>query len=313
MIAWMRYLVDVAGDLNKLLYAVRTAYEAPSDNPRTLWETMVTKYKKEAKVSAPRSAEPHFSFARELGLLAKREGAWNVTSDAGKAFLALTNEQDSQIPTYLLIAQLLKNDRTFLMPFLANLLSQKTGGGTSFPEILPQAYAAVEKTWKELWFQHEDELKMIEPRIPTPNEVGPRTMRHHALVRVRFLTSKEGLHLEEEQLKGLLRQFSDFCDREMPEDYYYRIGLALSNRKPVLMDSYRLVESIEDAFYALINLKGFVYVSAQAAFYYINSNVLPDQAVSWNQFITVLEKTRKFQLCTSFSPDDVLYSVAKSR
>lgn len=307
----MRYLIDVAGDVTKLLYAVKTAFESPTDNPQFLWEMMVEKYGATLNIHRPRSAEPHFSFARELGLLAKRESSWNITP-SGKAFLALY-EKTCRTPKYFLIFKILENDRTFLLPFLKRLFfdGSEISSSTSKSRLPPQATYAAEETWKNLWKEHEFELRLMEPRIAEPKAISDRTIRHNSWVRLRFLMFGEGLGLIKEQLNGLVEYFWRFQTERMPDDAYFRIGRALNGKEPEAFSDFDLVREVDNAFQVLIDFKGFIYVSAFAAFSYVNEKGLPQKAVSWNDFLRTLERNKKFTLRTSFDPNDILFTISR--
>jgi len=311
---WMRYLVGDAGHLQRLYLAVKTASEHQVDDLQTLCEIYLKRYrqlttegqgKRGLRDSRWRSAEPHFSFARELDLLELRERTtWRITFGAGRAFLNLWS--DLTPPAALLLHQLLSYDRTFLIPFLITLVEADYDFATA-------KFVGLEKhvkdVWREMWELHGRELQAKEPRLPKPSEVKPRTMLHHAMARIRFLNKMDGLRLNMDKLNRLTQLFQGFEDSdEMPSDSFFRLGSAVFGRSPLEMNSSELTERVLQAFAALQRAG---HASAYGIYCFVNERALPEKAVDWQTFAGHVRREYPFSTRTSFRHDDFLITVER--
>lgn len=311
-IHWMRYLVGDAGHLQRLYLAVRTTSEHRVEHLQTLCEIYLRKYRqltdegprKRGLLSSKwRSAEPHFSFARELDLLdSKGRETWRITFGAGRAFLNLWNDQAP--PTAFLLHQLLSYDRTFLIPFLIRLVETDYNFATGkFVGLESQ----VKKVWQEMWDVHWRDLQAREPPLPKPSEVKPRTMLHHAMARIRFLNRMEGLRLGIDRLNHLTKLFQGCEDSdEMPGDSFFKIGNALSGHRPTEMNSSELTDRVLQGFSSLQRAG---YASAYGIYCLINERSLPQKAVDWQGFVGHVRKNPPFSARASIRRDDFLITV----
>jgi len=306
----MRYLVGDAGHLQRLYLAVKTASEYQVERLETLCEIYLKKYrqltadgsrKRGLLKSEWRSAEPHFSFARELDLLEWRE-RWRTTFGAGRAFLSLWS--NSSPPASLLLHQLLTYDRTFVIPFLIRLVEAEYDfAAGKFVGL--ESY--VKEVWQEIWDAHERELQSREPPLPKPSEVKPRTLLHHAMARIRFLNRIEGLRLNMDKLNRLTQHFHGFEDSdEMPSDSFFRIGSAIGGRRPCEMNGSELTDKVLQAFSALQRAR---HASGYGVYLFVNQKALPEKAVDRQTFTSHVRKERPFSTRASFRRDDFLITV----
>jgi len=313
---WMRYIVGDAGNLQRLYWAVKTASEVQAENLQTLCEIFLRKFrtissqgkrKRGFLKSKWRSAEPHFSFARELDLLEWRERElWRLTFGAGRTFIALWDKGNVVPPRYLLLAQLLTYDRSFLIPLLLGLAEANydfsVGKFRGLEKIAREA-------WEEVWSLHGRELQSLDPPLPSPKEVKDRTLLHHATARVRFLNTYEGIGLNMEKLQRLSQQFYDFqFAPQMPSDFFFRIGTALSGARPTEISGQ---ETTDRALEALSVLQRADHASGYGIFLYINEKSLPSHALDWNSYVTHVRKEKPFSIRASFRRDDFLVTVER--
>jgi hypothetical protein len=306
----MRYLVGDAGHIQRLYLAVKTASEYQVENLQTLCEIYLRKFrgltvegskKRGLLKSTWRSAEPHFSLARELDLLEWRDRErWKTTFGAGRTFLSLWN--DKSPPQALLLHQLLTYDRTFLLPFLVRLIEADYDFAVGRYLGL-QSY--VKEVWQELWQSYGQELRSKEP--PLPENPKDRTLLHHAAARIRFLNKMEGLRLSMDKLIRLTHEFSGFEDSQnMPADSFFRIGAAVSGRRPSQLNGTDLSERILRAFSTLQRAG---HASGHGIYLFVNETSLPQQAVDWEAFTEHVRKERPFSTRASFRRDDFLITV----
>jgi hypothetical protein len=306
----MRYLVGDAGHIQRLYLAVKTGSEYQVDRLQTLCEIYLARYRQMTDIGSRkrgllksrwRSAEPHFSFARELDLLEWRDRErWRTTFGAGRAFLNLWS--NNQPPLYLLLHQFLKYDRTFAIPFLIRLVEAEYDFSTGRFVGLEDH---VSKVWQEIWDAHHRELLSLEP--PLPRQPGRRTLLHHAAARIRFLNRTDGLGLNIDKLNRLTDQFQEFEDsEEMPTDSFFRIGSAISDRRPLEMDRSELTEKVLHAFSVLQRAE---HASAYAIYLFINEKDLPQKAVDWQTFASHVRKEHPFSPRASLRRDDFLITI----
>jgi len=315
---WMRYLIGDAGNLQRMYLAVKTASENGVENLQTLCEIYLRKYrhlttegsrKRGLMKSEWRSAEPHFSLARELDLLEWRERErWRMTFGAGRTYLSLCDNNSNSVPMSLLLHQLMTYDRTFTVPFLIRLVEADY-------DFVAGKFVGLEKyvrqVWEEIWEIHGRELQNMEPPLPKPPKKENRTLLHHGMARVRFLNKREGLHLNIDRLNKLAHQFHGFEDSdEMPPDSFFRIGTAISGREPSKMNETEITESILLAFYSLQRAD---HASGYGIYLYVNEKALPEKAVDWKTFTAHLRKGYPFSTRTSFRRDDYLVTVESRR
>jgi hypothetical protein len=308
----MRRIYGDAGHLQRLYLAVRTAAEYQSDNLQALCEYYLRKYrhlttqgsrKKGLLRSEWRSAEPHFSLAKELDLLEwKERERWRITFGAGRAFLSLWNEGSP--PQYLLLHQLLSYDRTFTIPFIIRLVEANYDFASAKFVGLENH---VREVWREIWNEHRAELEELEPPLPGPEEVRSRTLLHHASARIRLLNKIEGLSLNIEKLDRLALNFQDLeYSENMPNDSFFRIGDAIGRKRPRALEGPELTIKISQA---LASLQRAGYASGHAIYLFVNEKSLPSEAVDWNTFVDHVRKVPPFATRASFRSDDLLVTV----
>jgi hypothetical protein len=312
----MRYIIGDAGNVERLYWAVKTASEVQAEDLQTLCEIYIRKYAEASSVgrrkrgflkSSWRSAEPHFSFARELDLLDWGErDLWRLTFGPGRSFLRLWEGLGGLPPRNLLLAQLLERDRSFLMPFLIRLLEARydfsAGRFLGLSKIAGEA-------WDEAWSVHGRELELLDPPFLGPKDIKDRTLLHHAMARVRMLNTTEGLGLNMEQTMRLTEQFDQFRDSaQLPSDVFFRIGTALTGRRPSPIDGENLSEKVLEAHSALQRAG---YASGYGILLYINETSLPDLALDRNTYELHVRKKIPFSVRASFRRDDFLVAVEK--
>ena len=305
----MRRIVGDAGNLERLYFAVRNSAETSVDNEKRQWDQFRRRYSgteqsKFPTLRSPRSAEPHIAFARELGLLEHRTagGRWLVTPNAGRAFLELSDEQNKSPPKSFLIGQLLKYDRTLLLPFLRKLVSEGMDNG---PALIAQA-------WQEIWRRHRSEMASLEPPVPASlwdaHKSLKRTAKHHSDARIRFVFKEEGLGMSLAQANNLVQEFWEFRDFKLPGDSFFRIGKALYGSTPEKATGKQMRDLAAKAF---STLSVGSYVSAYGAFAYLNELILPREAIGWEDFTFMLRESDAFTLHPSFQRGDLLYGIRR--
>lgn len=307
-VAFMRYIIETAGNVQRLYWAMKVLLEAPADNPKRQWEIFQKRFGIRSGLKGTRSGEPHFSIARELNLIEWR-GRWRITF-LGKTFLKLWEEEKQQPPRYLLLAQLLLYDRDFLVPFLIELSKEDW----SRRDFAKRASEIVKIVWESLWKFHRYELATMNP--PLPRKLANRTCSHHARGRLRLLLgypSREGLNLTKEQVTRLAKEFHGLEGAPIPSDYYFRIGRAINDRIPHKMED----EDVrEQAILAFKRLKGMTYASARSAFSFIHELSLPEFAVDWDNFLSLLRRDKTFSLHPAFEQgpaSDTLFRLKTER
>ncbi len=203
-------MVGDAGDLERLYAAVENSAKSAADSEKYQWETFNRNYSgsigsRFPTLMAPRSAEPHIAFARELGLLEHRSdgGRWLVTMGSGRAFLRLWEVDQHRPPTYFLLNSLLRYDRTLLLPLLRLVTQEKID-----PPL------AMAKVWEQMWKKYRNDMARLEPPVPLTmwHDDGrslKRTAKHHSDSRLRLLTKKEGLGLTTDRIVRLVNEFWD--------------------------------------------------------------------------------------------------------
>ena len=303
-VAFMRYIIDPAGNTQRLYWAMKVLLEAPADNPKRQWEIFQKRFGSKSGLKSDRSGEPHFSLARELNLIEWR-GRWRITF-LGKTFLTLWEEEKRQPPKYLLLAQLLFYDRDFLIPFLIQLSKEDW-----FQKHFTKRASEIVKTvWENLWKSHRYELATISPTLP--RKLSNRTCAHYARGRLRLLLgypSHEGLNLTKEQVIRLAKKFQGLEGRPIPSDYYFRIGWAVNGRTPRKIEDEEIREQVILAFK---KLKGMTYASARSAFSFINELSLPKFAADWDDFLSFLRRDKTFSLHPTFGQglvSDTLFKI----
>lgn len=311
---WMRYLVGDAGHVQRTYLAVLTASEYQLDNMRAMCEIYLKKYgslttegtrKRGLLNSEWRSAEPHFSFAREMDLLDGRHiERWGVSFGAGRAFL--TSWRQDERPVELLLYQYLTYDRTFTIPFLTALLEADYDFGRGTFVGLDRYAAGV---WEEIWSVHARELQDREPKIPSAKEVKPRTLLHHAAARVRFLNRIEGLGLNIEKLRKVVALFQGTEETaEMPDDSFFRIKAALHSVSPSPFGGDDLLSATGSAL-SVLQRGGFA--SARGLFLLINQRAGRGKALEWRRFAEYVRSGGLFSVSSSFRRDDFLVGLQR--
>jgi hypothetical protein len=309
----MRYMIGDAGNVNRLYWAVKTASEIQAEHLETLSDFYLRKFgnltnqgKRKRGLKKPRSLEPHFSLARELDLLEWRERErWRITFGPGKTFIALWEKESKQPPCTLLMGQLVRYDRSFLVPLILGLVE-------SDYDFSRRAFTGLEKiardAWEEVWAEGRRELELKEPPFPDPRTVARRTLLHHAQARVRFLNSNEGLGLNIDKLRRLAELFLEFQFKPLPDDYCFRIGEALTGGRPTSVQNDDLDQLIVRGFSML---KRMGYASGYGIFLFINELILPKRALDWQVFFSYVRRQKHMSTSTSFRSDDFLLTVEK--
>jgi len=310
---WMRYMIGDAGNVDRLYWAVKTASEIQTEHLQTLSESYLKKYgnltnqgNRKRGLTRPRSLEPHFSLARELDLLeCKERERWRITFGAGKAFLALWEKKAKQPPLSLLIGQLIRYDRSFLIPFILGLVD-------SDYDFSRRRFEQLEKTardaWEEVWHEGRRELEREEPPLPNPKSVKPRTLLHHAHARVRLLNSAEGLCLNIDRLRELARLFSEFQFKPIPSDYYFRVGEAFAGTRPCVLQKDEQDMLISEGFSFLQRMG---YASGYGVFLYVNEISFPNKALDWQVYSEYVRKRDGMSTSAAFRRDDFLLNLGQ--
>ena len=302
-VPFIRYIATSnAGDAQRLYCAVKCAMDLQVDDQELLWEIFVERCSRcqlikecwrGGRTPRPRSAEPHFAFARELDLIEWRY-RWLATLGSGIAYLKLW-EHGRRPPTYFLLAKLLEYDRAFLIPFLKFYLEG----------VKP--YEAAVAAWYEVWKKHGEALARMEP--PIPEKPDGRTKAYHSRARLSLLKAPPpgGMGLTNDQLAGIVKEFELFAASEaLPDDLFFRLSKAIDGVSPEPLPSDDILSRLKEAF---LVLKGTGYASARAAYGFINEIILPGKAVSWSEFLAVLRMAPEIQLRSSFRTDDMLFKV----
>jgi len=306
-------MIGDAGNVNRLYWAVKTASEIQAEHLQTLSDFYLKKFgdltnqgKRKRGLKKPRSLEPHFSLARELDLLEwKERERWRITFGPGKAFINLWEKEKRQPPTALLIGQLVRYDRSFLVPFILGLVE-------SDYDFSRRQFTGLEKiakdAWEEVWAEGRRELELKEPPLPDPKTVKSRTLLHHAQARVRFLNSTEGLGLNIDKLRKLAELFLDFQYKPLPYDYTFRVGEVLTGRRPEPVQNGKLDKVIINAFSTLQRMG---YASGFGVFAFINELILPYHALDWQVYYSYVRKREGISTSASFRSDDFLLTIEK--
>lgn len=306
-------MIGDAGNVVRMYWAVKTASELQTENLQVLSEFYLRKYAKltnqgkgKRGLTRTRSLEPHFSLARELDLLeCKERERWRITFGPGRAFLALWEKACKQPPSHLLLGQLIRYDRSFLIPFILGLVeSDYDFSRHKFEQLEKIARDA----WEEVWCEGKRELEDAEPPLPNSRTVKERTLLHHAHARVRFLNSDEGLSLNIDKLRRLAQSFSEFQFKPLPDDYYFRIGEALLGKCPAKLQNDEQGALICKGF-SLLQRMG--YASGYGVFLYLNEMSLPTKAVDWQDYFEYVRKQEGISTGSSFRRDDFLLNVRK--
>jgi len=312
-ISWMRYIIGDAGDVRRLYYAVKTASEIQADNLETLSYYYLKKYgnltnlgSKKRGLKRQRSLEPHFSLARELDLLEWRERElWRITFGPGKTFIALWDLCGKHPPATLLLGQLIRYDRAFLIPLILALVeSNYDFSRLKFIGLEPTA----KDVWEEIWVVGRRELEQRQPPFPDPETVSGRTLLHHATARVRFLNSNEGLGLNIDKVRRLAESFFEFQFKPLPSDYYYLIGKALTGNRPKEISEDELDQLVINGFSKLQRMG---YASGFGVFAFVNELALPNAALDWEVYSSYVRRQKGISISTSFRRDDFLLTVKK--
>lgn len=303
-VPFIRYIATSnAGNARRLYCAVRCAMDLQVDDQELLWEIFVERCSRcqslgycwrGGKKPRPRSAEPHFAFARELDMIEWRY-RWLPTLGSGVAYLRLW-EAGRRPPKYFLVAKLLEYDRAFLVPFLKYYI-----------EGDPPADAAA-KAWSLVWKNFGDALAAVDP--PLPEKPDERTKEYHSRTRLGLLEDEtpDGICLSKDQLEGIIREFKECAGSSLPDDLFFRISRALDGTKPDEMNAGELARALKNAFPLL---KGAGYASARAAYAFINEISLPTKAISWSAFHSILRRVEGVQLRSSFRTEDVLFKIGE--
>ncbi|MCS7365550.1 MAG: hypothetical protein NDF54_08950 [archaeon GB-1867-035] len=295
----MKYVIgDTDISLRRLYLAVEISEEIMEDNIRLLWRKFI---ERDGKLSSPRSAEPFFSLARELGFLQKREGRWMISFSEGRAFKYLYRKTRG-CPRYFILVQFLKYDGWFLKPFLQKILEESVNYIDKKRLKTKLIIDIAKKAWKEMWSKHYNTLKMVEP--PLLEDPKPRTLKHHASVVIKILRE---IRVSLDVLERLLKKISELEIPPLPNNIYFIVGSAFNNVDPNPIQEEEIIQKLHDFYY---EIKGMRYASLYAAYSIINELTLPrNKAVTWSSIITTIRRNRGiFELQPSFTFRDYLYA-----
>ncbi|MEM3580113.1 MAG: hypothetical protein QXQ64_02475 [Candidatus Bathyarchaeia archaeon] len=288
----MRYVIETAGNIEYIITVVKIVKEIKA--PRTiLWKEF--NYRVGHGNKSVRFAEPHFSFAKELALITDN---FQACTEAGKALL-VTFEKTLKKPIFILLYQFLKNDAPFLLPYLK--YCDDSGVLLNGKQINEQIEMA-KKAYKDLW-----EYYGLRGAIFTPTlrkELKERTLKHHVLARNRFLVSKEGLNLNQFQIRRLIEKFIKFAYSDLPDDTFYRLGEVITDRRPNDIKEDLLQALIKEAY---SDIKAYKLASAKSVFLYINQLLLPNNAVQFSIYKKHLID-HQFRIEPAFDRDDFLFA-----
>ncbi len=285
-VAFMRYIIETAGNLSKLHTAIEAVSKSPG-NKDYAWELF------RASSSPPggrRAPEPHFSLARELGLI---EENWTISVGAGRAFLRLWQDEKGP-PLYTTLALLLQRDRSFLVPFLRgisrySIVQTKEIGDSSA------------RAWEEMWQHAGDDLRLIEP--PVPRELSPRTLLHNGRARWRLLN---GLGLKPQEKRGFAEAFHSYSFKRLPVDYFSTMAFSFTGRRPLPLPESTLANWLNVAF---VSLKGIEFASTIGALYLINEKILPTSYVTHEQIVSLARRSDGFEVQPAYSSEEFLFKV----
>ena len=299
---FLRYITGDAGHVERLYIAVKIAQEFP--DRAALQREVLSERRFDSGTNAkfkgitkPRSFEPHQALARELDILERGE-RWRITAAIGKPFITLW-EKEKTITRFLLLAQFLRYDRAFSIPFLKEYLTGREKPAEIVAEI-----------WKDLWKYFPREMELTEPPLPRElrREDGQlkRTCNHHAMFRLRFLTKKEGLYLDSGQVSRIIAAFEDYRNPVFPSDYYSKIGFIFTGEKCSIEKSGDHIDDIQE-YHKSYQSHG--YASAAAVFHHINAEILPRKSLNWEEFLEYLRRNKTFSLSPSSKSDDMLFTL----
>ena len=303
---FFRYVIGDAGNIERLVKVVKVAFDFP-DTALLQWEVLternVMKKKKKSQFKGeffrPRSYEPHLALARELGIFERGE-RWRLTISVGVPFLRLWKEGEKKATRFLLLAQLIRYDKWMLIPFLTDYLKHEKKPNEIVVDV-----------WEKMWKTFPSVMELAEPPIPhslvrEEDKKIKRTAGHHALFRKRFLQTDQGLNLNEEQLKRIVECFENYKAPKFPSDYYSKIGFIITGKYPKRCELKNMKNEIYAAFKLFRKLS---YASAQAVFHYIHGKILPGHYMDWNEYLHYLRSSGHFNLHSTYTPDDMLFSI----
>jgi len=302
--------MEGSGDISRLYFAIKSSDESKSDNKYDIWEYFISKYStqtidKSGKrgLTKPRSVEPYLSLARELGFLRQRNQTrtWLINDGAGKAFLDIHDLFD-KTPYLLIMTQLLKNDRTFLIPYLKEIINGNYIETINNRKIQIQI---VDKVWSYMWRKYSRELILIEPRVK--EKFTKRTKLMYADARNSLLFEKRGLNLNHKQTKEFVNVFKDKEYNKVRGDLFLKMSQVYYDILPEYLTENEITKEIFKVISIINNKK---YVSAYRLFSIINEINLPNKGMAWKKFLNNIRQNNDFQLNSSFTKGDYLVNIA---
>jgi len=310
-ISFMRYNMERSGNIFRLFLVIKSSDECKSDNKYDIWEYFINNYaeltrNKNGKggLNKPRSVDPYLSMARELGFLRQRHQTrpWLINEGAGKAFLDIYEKFDTR-PNLLVLTQLLKNDRTFLIPYLKEVINE------GFYDVIKSRdlqIKIVDKVWKFMWRKYSRELSLLEPLVK--EKLEKRTKLMYADARKSLLFEKKGLFLNEDHINRFIMTFKEYENKRLDGDLFLKMSYVYNNKLPNIMT----IESVTNEIYDILTSYTInKYVSAYRIFSVINELNLPDKGIEWSVFLNVIRNNHIFQLNSSFTKGDYLINVTK--
>jgi len=293
---FMRFIKSEAGHVEKLYFAAKAASMVSSNEPtrqREIFLQLWNKTHPEAEIGSIRSAESHLSFARELGLLARRgqNRSWQLTNGFGRPFLILY-EDYQLIPKNLLLASFMLSDKDILIPYLARVLNKP----------LESHALLFQDAWLEFYKKFRSSLIRMEPIVPA--KLKTRTCRHHVEARDKFLMRSSGLGLNVNNLSTILKWLNN--DSNLEDEIFLATSESISGSKPIELDPAVIFERISE-YHKVGSVMSFA--SARGAWVFINELSFPNSYAKWSATLNIIQTSDQFMVQPSFDPKDRLFAI----
>jgi len=267
MIAIMRGAVKGAGNPRKLLLVVECA------DPPAVYEAILDRYSQRTGVGR-RGGETHLLLAKAMGFLDYRNA---ITIDAGRTFLVLS--EIVGIPKEFLLMQLLRKDRSFLIPFLSVFSEAKD-------RTMAMARKCADHVLGDLWNEYPDDLDSLGfQRDQHRTEYG---LAH--FINPRFTLLRRIGAGEADIQKRLATEFEQFVNQPLPPNSYSLLARALYRKEPMHFIPPRFVKE------AYSKLKGISYASIVGLYDYLNQRTIPGATVDYDRLFHFLRNSDGFDL-----------------
>jgi len=269
MIAIMRGAVKGAGNPKKLQLVVRCA------DPPAVYEVILDRYSfaSHNKVGR-RGGETHLLLAKAMGFLDYRNV---ITIDAGKTFLVLSDIMD--VPKEFLLMQLLRKDRTFLIPFLSVFSEAED-------RTIVMATEYVDCVLEDLWKKYPDELNAL--GFERDQHKTEFALAHFINPRLALL-KQIGVNDAETQ-RRLAKEFDHYVDCPLPDNSYFLLANAVHKKQPTNFISEKMILG------AYSTLKGISYASIVGLYDYLNQMTIPRTVINYDKLFDFLRGSGKFNL-----------------